>query len=117
MSEISDELLLANEAYAGAFGRKADLALPPARLEDDLGTASFDGTRWSNPRHEGGCSTGRYLKWHTIDDHSASVVQDIRRIHEHPLVPKAIPIHGYVYDVKTGRLNAVAGATIGGAAR
>ena len=85
-------------------------------LDDDLGTASFDGTTWSNAKHEGGCSTGHYLKWHTITDQAASVVQDVRRIHEHPLVPKTIAIHGYIYDVKTGRLNAVSGATIGSTA-
>lgn len=45
------------------------------------------------------------------------MIQDVRRIHEHPLVPAAIPIHGYLYDVKTGWLNAVDGATVGGAAR
>jgi carbonic anhydrase len=30
---------------------------------------------------------------------------------EHPLVPRNIPIYGYVYDVKSGRLNEVAKAT------
>ena len=85
-------------------------------LDDDLGTASFDGTTWSNLRHECGCSTGHYLKWHTIIDQTASVVQDVRRIHEHPLVPKTIPIHGYIYDVKTGRLIGVDGPTIGSTA-
>ena len=85
-------------------------------LEQDLGTAAFDGVDWSNPKHEGGCSAGHYLKWHTIADQPTSVLQDVRRIHEHPLVPKAIPIHGYIYDVKTGRLNEVPGATVGGAA-
>ena len=82
-------------------------------LEDDLGTAAFDGSAWSNPKHEGGCSAGHYLKWHTISDQPTSVVQDVRRIHEHPLVPRGIPIHGYIYDVKTGRLNEVVGASVG----
>ena len=82
-------------------------------LEDDLGTAAFGGSAWSNPKHEGGCSAGHYLKWHTIADQPTSVVQDVRRIHEHPLVPKGIPIHGYIYDVKTGRLNEVVGASVG----
>ena len=86
-------------------------------LDDDLGTASFDGTAWSNPKHEGGCAAGHFLKWHTIADQPSSVTQDVRRIHEHPLVPKSIPVHGFVYDVKTGRLNAVAGASLGGAAQ
>ena len=192
MSQLSDELLHANAAYAAGFGEKANLTLPPSRhfailtcmdarldpakyaglaegdahvirnaggratddairslvishkllgtnewfvihhtncgmelfadevmaelLDDDLGTASFDGTTWSNPKHEGGCSTGHYLKWHTITDQAASVVQDVRRIHEHPLVPKTIAIHGSIYDVKTGRLIAVDGATIGSTA-
>ena len=31
MPRLSDELLTANETYAGSFGRKADLALPPGR--------------------------------------------------------------------------------------
>ena len=86
-------------------------------LDDDLGTASFDGTAWSNTKHEGGCAAGHSLKWHTIADQPSSLTQDVRRIHEHPLVPKSIPVHGFVYDVKTGRLNAVAGASLGGAAQ
>ena len=31
-----------------------------------------------------------------------------------PLVDPAVPIYGYVYDVKTGRLNEVAAATQAG---
>jgi carbonic anhydrase len=31
----------------------------------------------------------------------------VRRIRAHPLVPAEAPIYGYVYDVKTGRLNEV----------
>jgi carbonic anhydrase len=32
-------------------------------------------------------------------------------------VPKSIPIYGYIYDVKTGRLVEVPAATAAGAAR
>ena len=35
-------------------------------LEDDLGTASFDGAAWSNPQHRGGHAAGHFIKWHTI---------------------------------------------------
>ena len=31
MSQILDEVLAANQAYAGSFGKKGELALPPAR--------------------------------------------------------------------------------------
>ena len=42
------------------------------------------------------------------------MVEDVTRIRRHPLVNPAIPVYGYVYDVKTGRLNEVAAATKSG---
>jgi carbonic anhydrase len=44
-------------------------------------------------------------------------VQDVRRIREHPLVPPNVPIYGYVYDVRSGRLDEVKKATEAGRAR
>ena len=85
-------------------------------LDDDLATASFDGKTWSNPHHHGGHAAGHFIKWHTIKNQEASVVQDVRRIRAHPLVPGNIPIHGYIFDVKSGRLNEVAAATEAGKA-
>jgi carbonic anhydrase len=85
-------------------------------LEDDLGTAAFDGKKWSNPHHRGGHAAGHFIKWHTIADQAASVLQDVRRIREHSLVPAAIPIYGYVYDVYSGRLEEVKAATEAGRA-
>ncbi len=86
-------------------------------LDDDLGTATFDGKAWSNPRHAGGSPAGHFVKWHTIEDQAESVVQDVRRIREHPLVPGGIPIYGFVYDVRTGLLNRVDAAIAAGRAR
>jgi carbonic anhydrase len=83
-------------------------------LEDNLATASFDGKTWSNPQHGGGHAAGHFIKWHTIRSQAESVIQDVRRIREHPLVPRGIPIYGYVYDVKTGRLDEVKQATEAG---
>jgi carbonic anhydrase len=85
-------------------------------LEDDLGTASFDGETWSNPYHRGGHVAGHFIKWHTIKHQEVSVAQDVRRIREHPLVPSEIPVYGYIYDVRTGRLNEVKAAQDVGAA-
>ena len=85
-------------------------------LDDNLATASFDGKNWSNPQHGGGCTAGHFIKWHTIKSQEESVLQDVLRIRQHPLVPRNIPIYGYVYDVKTGRLNEVAKATEAGRA-
>jgi carbonic anhydrase len=85
-------------------------------LQDDLGTATFDGKSWSNPSHRGGSPAGQFIKWHTIRDQAESVLQDVRRIREHPLVPRVIPIRGFIYDVKTGLLNPVDAATAAGRA-
>jgi carbonic anhydrase len=85
-------------------------------LEDNLTTASFDGKQWSNPNHGGGCAAGHFIKWHTIRTQNESVIQDVRQIREHPLVPRNIPIYGYIYDVTTGRINEVTTATEAGRA-
>jgi carbonic anhydrase len=64
-----------------------------------------------------GSHEGNYIDWLTIDDRDHSVLDDVRRIRSHPLVPRSVPIYGYVYDVKSGRLIEVAEATEEGRAR
>lgn len=63
-----------------------------------------------------GSSEGEYIDWLTIADREGSVVEDVTRIRNHPLVPGGIPIYGYVYDVATGRLIEVPAATQAGRA-
>ena len=46
-----------------------------------------------------------------------NLVRDVRRLRTHPLVPASIVIHGYVYDVHTGRLIVVEEAEKIGAAK
>jgi carbonic anhydrase len=57
---------------------------------------------------------GKFVHWQTFEDNAKSVVEDVQRIRNHPLVPKQIPIYGFIYDVKTGRLDEVAEATAAG---
>jgi carbonic anhydrase len=192
MSQVLDEVLAANAGYAGSFGAKGELSLPPARqfailtcmdarldpakyaglAEGDAhvirnagGRASDDAIRslvisykllgtkeWFVIHHtdcgmgfftddvmrdllsssletaalgpEGfhdvgagpGSTEGQYIDWLTIADREHSVVDDVRRIRRHPLVPAAIPIYGYVYDVRSGRLIEVPEATAEGRA-
>jgi carbonic anhydrase len=85
-------------------------------LDDNLETAKFDGKSWANPKHGGGSRAGHFVKWLTIRDQKQSVVDDVKRIRHHPLVPKHIPIFGLVYDVASGRLLEIAEATKAGAA-
>lgn len=80
-------------------------------LEKSLEAATIDETGWHDHGGGPGSVHGRYVKWHTFKDLAGSVVEDVARIRSHPLVPGAIPIHGYYYDVKTGRLVEVPEAT------
>lgn len=192
MSKILDEVLSANRAYAGNFGKKGELALPPARhfailtcmdarldpaqyaglaegdahvirnaggrasddairslvisykllgtrewfvihhtdcgmelftdgvirdlLANSLETATVDATGWHDVGKGPGSTEAEYIDWLTVHDQTGAVVDDVRRIRSHPLVPKTIPIYGYVYDVKTGRLIEVPAATEAGRA-
>jgi carbonic anhydrase len=63
-----------------------------------------------------GSAEASYIDWLTITDNAQSVVEDVTRIRNHPLVPGTIPIYGYIYDVATGRLNEVPEATKAGQA-
>ncbi len=73
-------------------------------LADSLHTAELTPDGWRNTSHEGGSPEGRFVHWLTFRDETSSVIEDVRRIRCHPLVPRGIPIFGFVYDVRTGRL-------------
>jgi carbonic anhydrase len=51
-----------------------------------------------------GSREGEYIDWMTISDQRQAVIDDVERIRNHPLVPESIPVHGFVYDVNTGKL-------------
>ncbi len=58
-----------------------------------------------------GSPEGQYVDWLTIADTAQAVVDDVARIRHHPLVPRSIPIYGYLYEVKTGQLLEISAAT------
>lgn len=80
-------------------------------LDKSLETASIDARGWHDRGQGPGSVHGHFVKWLTIGDLAGSVVEDVGRIRSHPLVPRNIPVHGYIYDVRSGRLNEVAEAT------
>jgi carbonic anhydrase len=63
-----------------------------------------------------GSPAARDIDWLTISDPEQSVVDDVTRIRDHPLVPARIPVYGYIYDVTTARLIEVPEATAAGRA-
>jgi carbonic anhydrase len=73
-------------------------------LASSLNTATLDISGWRDTGHGEGSTEGEYIDWLTISDRNESVASDVRRIRNHPLVPNDIPIYGFLYDVKTGKL-------------
>ena len=85
-------------------------------LGQSLETAELGADGFHDVGSGPGSSEARYIDWLTIADRDRSVVEDVSRIRSHPLVPRDIPIYGYVYDVKSGKLIEVPDATAAGRA-
>ena len=85
-------------------------------LGSSLKTASIDENGWHDCGEGPGSREGKYINWLTIKTQEESVAEDVTRIRNHPLVPKEIPIYGYIYDVKSGKLIEVTEATLVGKA-
>jgi carbonic anhydrase len=86
-------------------------------LASSLETATLDQSGWRDSGKGPGSTEGNYINWLTFSDNAKSVIDDVKRIRNHPLVPGDIPIYGYIYDVKTGSLAEVPEATAAGKAR
>jgi len=86
-------------------------------LRSSLKTASIDASGWHDAAGGGGSPEGEHISWLTIPNQEQSVLEDVQRIRSHPLVPGDIPIFGYIYDVKSGKLIEVPAATAAGRAR
>jgi len=79
-------------------------------LNSSLQTAELTPNGFRDVGKGPGSRAGEYIEWLTIKDQKQSVIDDVARIRNHPLIPKSIAIHGYVYDVGSGKLLEVEGA-------
>ncbi|MDD2770251.1 MAG: carbonic anhydrase [Methylococcus sp.] len=85
-------------------------------LSKSLKTATVDASGWHDCCQGPGCTDGKYINWLTIKSQEESVLEDVCRIRAHSLVPSDIPIYGYIYDVRSGKLIEVPEATAAGRA-
>jgi carbonic anhydrase len=76
-------------------------------LAGSLEKAEFDGKKWKNVVTGSGSEEGRNIDWLTIKNLKKSIIQDVNKIRNHPLIPDNIKINGLIYDVKTGKLNEI----------
>jgi carbonic anhydrase len=54
-----------------------------------------------------GTATVAPVHFHAFSNVEENVRQQIQKVKSHPWIPKHIPVRGFVYDVKTGRLKEV----------
>jgi len=54
-----------------------------------------------------GTAAGAPAHFHAFDDLEENVREQVRRVRMHPWIPKHVPVRGFVYDVKTGKLTEV----------
>jgi carbonic anhydrase len=80
-------------------------------LAQSLQTAELTADGFRDVGRGPGSPEGQYVDWLTIANTAQAVVDDVARIRHHPLVPRNIPIYGYLYEVKTGRLLEINAAT------
>jgi carbonic anhydrase len=85
-------------------------------LASSLETAELTPNGFRDVGRGPGSNEGGYIEWLTIADQAQAVIDDVERIRNHPLVPKSIPIYGFVYDVSSGKLIEVEGASAVGKA-
>jgi carbonic anhydrase len=83
-------------------------------LASSLETAALTPAGFKDVGKGPGSTAAEFIEWLTIKDQDQSVVADVTRIRTSPLVPKSIPIYGYVYDIHSGRLIEVPAATAAG---
>jgi carbonic anhydrase len=85
-------------------------------LAQSLEQAVQEEGEWRDVGRGPGSPEGAKIDWLTFTDGEQALIDDVRRIRQHPLVPGSIPIYGYIYDVRTGQLNEVPAATAAGVA-
>jgi carbonic anhydrase len=84
-------------------------------LASSLETAELTPQGFRDVGKGSGSRAGEYIEWLTIKDPKQAVLDDVARIRSHPLIPRSIPVYGYIYDVKSGKLLEVEGARALGA--
>ena len=85
-------------------------------LASSLETAELTSKGFRDVGRGPGSHAGEYIEWLTIQDQAQAVLDDVERFRTHPLVPKSIPVYGFIYDVRSGKLIEVEGAKEIGAA-
>lgn len=87
-------------------------------LKSSLETAEVGSEDWKDIGQGPGSDADDFINWLAFPDETSSVmITDVSRIRNPPRVPRTIPVYGYVYDVRSGKLIEVPAATEIGASQ
>ncbi len=84
-------------------------------LESSLEPAQLTADGFKDVGKGPGSKAGKSINWLTFKDQKQAVLDDVAAIRNHPLVPRTIPVYGYIFDVKSGKIAEVEGAKALGA--
>jgi len=74
----------------------------------DCGMLTFKDEDLRSKLHaQTGTATVAPAEFHAFSDPEENVRQQIQKVTSHPWIPKDVPVRGFIYDVKTGRLTEV----------
>jgi carbonic anhydrase len=74
----------------------------------DCGMLTFkDGDLKARLKQETGITASSPEAFHAFGDVANNVREQIQKVKSHPWVPQGIPVRGFIYDVKTGKLSEV----------
>lgn len=108
---ISHKLLGTNDWYVIHHTDCGMLTFTNEQMGDllaaSLDTAELGPDGWRDVGAGPGSPEGRRIDWLAFTDLAESVREDVARIRSHPLVPADITVTGFIYDVRTGRLEEV----------
>jgi carbonic anhydrase len=93
-------------SFLRAFERKGT----PTRRPYLLGTQEFriiNHTDCGKLQQMTGTATVVPFHFYAFSDLEENVRQQIQQVRAHPWIPQHIPVRGFIYDVKTGRLKEV----------
>jgi carbonic anhydrase len=71
----------------------------------DDSEAHPEGSKWHHVNKS--ANTPADIQWLTFSDLAQSIVEDVERIRNHPLVPASVTIYGYIYHIHHGTLEPV----------
>jgi carbonic anhydrase len=74
----------------------------------DCGMLTFkDEDLWARLQEQTGTATVSPARFHAFGNVEADVRQQMQKVKSHPWIPDHIPVRGFVFDVKSGKLNEV----------